>query len=213
VDAPTDERLLADHFAGGAGFETLVRRHHRELFQFVLRFTGSSTAAEDVVQEAFLQVHLSAGSFDPTRRFKPWLFTIAANKARDWLRTRSRRSEVPLDAQVSAAAPGVDGTHSFADLLADEEAPLDAEFDAEEQRQLVQRVVAEMPEALREVLVLAYFHRFAYKEMAEVLDIPLGTIKSRLHSAVNVFARRYKAAVAQSATAVDVFEAGLDVEG
>ncbi len=193
VDAPTDERLLAGYLADGdSGFETLVHRHTRELHQFVLRFTHSSAAADDVVQEAFLQVHLSAASFDPSRRFKPWLFTIAANKARDWLRSRSRRSEVPLDARVGGDA---DGERSFADLLAGSELPAEQEVSGGERRRAVREVVEQLPDHLREVLVLAYFHRFPYQEMADVLGVPLGTIKSRLHAAVGHFARRYKAAV------------------
>ena len=84
VDAPTDEQLLADYLGGDArSFELLVRRHSRELFQFITRFTGSSTVAEDVVQDAFLQVHLSGHRFDTQKRFRPWLFTIAANKVRE----------------------------------------------------------------------------------------------------------------------------------
>jgi RNA polymerase sigma-70 factor (ECF subfamily) len=207
VDAPTDERLLADYFAGGGGgFETLVRRYNRELFQFVMRFTNSAAAAEDVVQETFLQVHLFGRSFDLSRRFKPWLFTIAANKARDWLRTRSRRSEVPLDAKIGGQAGG---DESFADLLADEELPFEEELEAEERRRLVQRIVAQMPDALREMLVLAYFHRLAYKEMAEILDIPLGTVKSRLHAAVGQFARSYSAAIKTGSATGDRLEEGL----
>lgn len=193
MDAPTDEQLLAGYLAGGGdGFAELVRRHSRELHQFVVRFTNSAAAADDVVQEAFLQVHLSAASFDPSRRFKPWLFTIAANKARDWLRSRSRRSEVPLDATISS---GSDSQQSFADLLADDAGPVGEELEDREQHLRVQQVVAAMPDHLREALVLAYFHRFAYRQMAEVLDIPLGTVKSRLHAAVTRFARDYEAAL------------------
>ena len=204
MDAPTDEQILADCPSGGGGLDILVRRYHRELFQFVLRFTNSSAAAEDVVQETFLQVHLSAGAFDPSRRFKPWLYTIDANKARDWLRARSRRGEVPLDAKVGGQA---EGTLSFADLLADDQPDHEQQLEADEKRQLVQRVVGQMPDARREMLVLGYFHRFAYKEMADILDIPLGTVKSRLHSAVSHFARQYRAAAA--AGSKDVFEQGL----
>ena len=98
---PSDEELLARHIAGEPNhFEVLVKRYSSELYQFVVRFTGSRTMADDVVQETFLQVHLAASSFDPTRRFKPWLFTIAANKARDMLRSKARRPEIPLDATI-----------------------------------------------------------------------------------------------------------------
>lgn len=193
VDAPTDEQLLADYLRGDArSFELLVRRHSRELYQFIARFTGSSTMAEDVVQDAFLQVHLSGHRFDMQKRFRPWLFTIAANKARDHLRSRSRRPEVPLDAHVS----GEEGFgQRFLDLLGVEQSDALQEMERDEKRRKVRAVVEGMPPALREVLILAYYHRFPYREMAEVLNIPLGTVKSRLHSAVGAFATRYRAAL------------------
>ena len=91
---PSDEELLRDFLAGDAGaFERIVQRFATELFTFVFRFVGGAAAAEDVVQETFLQVHQSAEGFDKDRRFKPWLFTIAANKARDHLRSRARKRE------------------------------------------------------------------------------------------------------------------------
>ena len=210
VDAPTDEQILADYVAGvGDGFAELVRRHSRELYQFVARFTNSSAAAEDVVQETFLQVHLSAANFDPSRRFKPWLFTIGANKARDWLRSRSRRSEVPLDARVASDG---DSEQSFADLLAGTESPVDEELHAREKRHLVRRIIEDLPEHLREALALAYFHQFPYKEMAEILDIPLGTVKSRLHAAVSAFAKAYRTAIQSGEATGDPLEETLGKE-
>lgn len=194
MDAPTDESLLREYLQGKEGsFELLVRRHSRELYQFVLRFTGDSVAAEDVVQESFLQVHNSAGSFDPSRRFKPWLFTIAANKARDALRRRNRRREVPFDATIGGDESQSGGR--FLDLLAtdEESAPLE-ELQIDENRQLVRQIVESMPENLSEVLILAYYHRFPYKEIADIVGIPLGTVKSRLHAAVLAFGERYREA-------------------
>jgi hypothetical protein len=80
----TDEDLLSAYRLGDrTSFATLVERYQRELFHFLVRFLGDRAAAEDIFQEAFLQVHQSADQFDPQRRFRPWLFTIAANKARD----------------------------------------------------------------------------------------------------------------------------------
>jgi RNA polymerase sigma-70 factor (ECF subfamily) len=193
VSAPTDEQLLADYLAGQAdGFASLVGRYSPELFQFVMRFTGNAAAAEDIVQEAFLQVHLAARNFDPERRFKPWLFTIAANKARDHLRSRSRRPEAPLDAFVEG---GDDEGRRFMDLLADAPVSPTAGLEQEELRKAVERIVGQMPEMLREVLLLGYYHRMPYKDMAEVLGIPLGTVKSRLHAAVGWFAKQYRAVV------------------
>lgn len=195
MNAPTDEKLLKEFLAGQeASFELLVRRHTPELYQFVLRFTNSVMAAEDVVQETFVQVYSSAGKFDPQRRFKPWLFTIAANKARDYLRSRNRKREVPIDALVATDG---ESNKRFVDLLASETLPVDEELQYDEKRRVVREVVASMPETLREVLVLAYFHHLSYKEIAEIHEIPLGTVKSRLHSAVVQFGERYRVAVQQ----------------
>jgi len=199
VDAPTDERLLQDYLRGKPGsFELLVRRHAPELHQFVVRFTGDSAAAEDVVQESFLQVHTSADQFDAHRRFKPWLFTIAANKARDYLRRRTRRREVPADAHLNEDG---DAGPRFVQLLSAENEAPDEELAAEEKRRLVRTVLDSMPEKLREVLVLAYYHRFPYKDIGEVVGIPLGTVKSRLHAAVVHFGERYREAVAETESA------------
>jgi len=192
VNAPTDEQLLAEHIRGQTDrFELLVRRHSPELFRFLVRFTGSAAWAEDIVQEAFLQVHLSAASFDRSRRFKPWLFTIAANKARDLLRSRGRRPEVPLDAHVSS---GEEEGQRFVDFMADVSSLPSGGLEEGEEREFVRSVLAKMPGHLKEVLVLSYYHRFPYKEIAVILGVPLGTVKSRLHAAVGYFGQAYRAA-------------------
>lgn len=194
VGTPSDETLLQEFVAGQpASYETMVRRHAQELYQFVLRFTKNSMAAEDVVQETFLQVYQSAESFDPSRRFKPWLFTIAANKARDYLRSRNRKREVPIDAPVSGEPQS---GQTFLDLMSGDAAEPHDDLGFEEKRRLVQEVVEEMPPRLNEVLVLAYYHRFPYKEIADVVGIPLGTVKSRLHAAIADFRDRYEAKLA-----------------
>ena len=93
VDDRTDEELLALHRTGHPqAFRTLMGRYRDDLLRFLIRFMGDRQAAEDVFQESFFQVHLSADTFDETRRFKPWLFTIAANKGRDHHRKNARTS-------------------------------------------------------------------------------------------------------------------------
>lgn len=197
MDAPSDEKLLQEYLHGKPGsFELLVRRHTHELFQFVVRFTSDSVAAEDVVQESLFQVHTSAATFDPARRFKPWLFTIAANKARDYLRRRSRRHEVPIDAHLGDES---DGGRRFVHFLVNDSAAPDEELLVDEKRRMVRTVLESMPEKLREVLVLAYYHRFPYRDIGEIVDIPLGTVKSRLHAAVVYFGEAYREAVEASA--------------
>lgn len=168
-------------------FSVLVDRYRKELFHYLARLTGSPTAADDVFQETFLQVHLSKDSFDTERPFRPWLFTIATNKARDSLRRNRRRDVSSLSAQV-----GQDQRQAYVDLLkADVPIPLE-DAQQEETRQLVRETVAVLPDPLREVLLLAYFHQFSYKQIAQMLSVPLGTVKSRLHTAVATFAKQWK---------------------
>lgn len=195
IEAPariTDEELLRRYVGGDAdGFAQLVQRYTPELFRFLLRFVGQRSMVEDILQETFIQVHLSAATFDPERRIKPWLFTIAANKARDQLRSRTRRREIS-----ATAASGDEDTAggNLTDLYQyDDHAPDETLADVEQSEQ-VRRVVQQLPPHLREVLVLAYFQRFAYRDMAEILDVPLGTVKSRLHAAVAQFAAAYRRA-------------------
>mgnify|MGYP001249843936 CR=1 FL=1 len=183
-----DEELLADHLNGEAGaFDELVNRYADELFGFVYRIVHNTAAADDLVQEAFLQMHLAANSFDPRRKLRPWLYTIAANKARDYLRGRGRRSEQSLESR--SGDDDMPGLGSLLEAEGDSAATATA---ADQTRDDVRRVIAEMPEHLRLILVLGYYHQLPYAEIAEILDIPVGTVKSRLHSAVNHFARLWK---------------------
>jgi RNA polymerase sigma-70 factor (ECF subfamily) len=187
-----DERLLAEFLAGNeARFRTLVDRYAPELFQFITRFVRNPAAAEDLVQETLIQVYQSAAGFDPSRKLRPWIFTIAANKARDFLRGKVRRKEVSLS---SASTSDESQDVSYLDFLSDEsQTPGDA-LVAGEEREQVRAIISKMPENLREILILGYYHQFPYKEIAEMLSIPLGTVKSRLHAAVGHFAAAYKKA-------------------
>src|SRR5213078_2398150 len=134
-------------------------------------------------------VHQSADQFDPQRRFRPWLFTIAANKARDLIRSQARRPTNPLQASIS---PGDDESGEFLDLMSSVENMPDEPIQREELQRSVQTTVMGMPDHLREILLLSYFHQFPYKQISDILDIPLGTVKSRLHAAVAHFADRWK---------------------
>lgn len=196
LESRTDEELVGLYRRGDhAALELLIRRHHDDLMRFLVRLVGDRAAAEDVFQEAFLQVHHSADAFDVSRRFKPWLFTIAANKARDLLRRNQRRRALDLSAPVGGRAGGENGAGTtFIDLLDDGGPGPTAITDVAERDRLVQLAVNELPVSLREVLLLAYFQRLSYNEIAESLQIPLGTVKSRLHAAVGSFARAWKLA-------------------
>ncbi len=195
----TDEQLLADYREGDReSFAALVSRYQRELFHFLVRFLGDRAAAEDVFQETFLQIHQSAAQFDPQRRFRPWLFTIAANKARDLIRSQARRPANPLQASIN---PGDDESGEFIDLMQSVEEIPEESMQRAELQEAVQRTVMAMPEHLREILLLSYFHQFPYKQIGDILEIPLGTVKSRLHAAVAHFADRWRTSANQRKSA------------
>ena len=183
----SDESLFSQYCDGAVELlEVLINRYRQELYGFLAKFLGDPTLAQDVFQETFLQVHLSKHTFDQSRRFKPWLFTVAANKARDAMRARKRHRTLSIDASL-----GSDQSEGgrFVDLIASDQLSPADEFSKVEAARLVREVVATMPDHLREVLLLAYFQRLAYKEIAEIVGVPLGTVKSRLHTALGVFAK------------------------
>jgi RNA polymerase sigma-70 factor (ECF subfamily) len=189
-DERSDEQLMADYRHGDrASFAELVGRYERELYHFLVRFLGDRAAAEDVFQETFLQIHQSAEQFDPQRRFRPWLFTIAANKARDLIRSQARRPTSPLQANINS---NDDESGEFIDLMHSVQNLPEEPLQRKELQEAVQKTVSGMPEHLREILLLSYFHQFPYKQISDILDIPLGTVKSRLHAAVAHFADRWK---------------------
>ena len=186
----TDEALLAAHLSGAddSAFEMLLLRYADELVPFLTRLTGSRAAAEDVFQETFLQIHQSGGTFDMSRRFKPWMYTIAVNKGRDWHRRNARRKAMSLSAGMGSDDDGA----RIGDLLAADGPAPGAAMEDTERVGAVQQVVDDMPEHLREILLLSYFQRMSYNQIADALEIPLGTVKSRLHSAVAAFGRSWQ---------------------
>jgi RNA polymerase sigma-70 factor (ECF subfamily) len=195
----SDEQLLDRYRHGDRGsFRRLVERYDRELFHFLIRFVGNRSAAEDVFQETFLQIHQSAGGFDADRRFRPWLFAIAANKARDALRSQHRHPTSPLQASI---APGEEESGQFVDFLSSSEPAPGETLERGELAQRVRSTVMDMPNPLREILLLSYFDQFPYNQISDILGIPLGTVKSRLHTAVADFSNRWKSLNKLSRTA------------
>lgn len=191
--AQSDEQLVVAFLDGDqSAYKTLIERFHADLLRFLYRLVGDQAAAEDLFQDTFLQVYQSAGTFDTSRTFRPWLFTIAANKARDYLRKRSRRRTLELSAPVAGGRANGDGA-TFVDLMQIDIPSPEQIVDLAERDRLVQTALDGLSPTLREILLLSYFQRLSYQQIADDLGIPLGTVKSRLHAAVAAFARRWHA--------------------
>ena len=194
----TDGELLVRYGAGEeAAFREIVNRYKNGLYAFLRLFLNRQELVEDVFQETLLQLFTSRESFDKNPPLRPWLFTIAANKAKDALRKWQRTSAVPIGTMIDSE------DLSFDDILnsvtSDSTMPYEV-IQKSETAEHVRRIISNMPENLREILILAYFNRFSYKQMAEILSIPIGTVKSRLHTAVGRFAKEWKASIGSKET-------------
>jgi RNA polymerase sigma-70 factor (ECF subfamily) len=183
ITSCTDEELL-ERFRRKQteAFGVLVRRYERELYGYLRRYLGDASLAEDVFQNTFLQLYIKSGQYEPGRPVRPWLYTIATHQAIDALRRNNRHQAVSLDETRTDAGDGE--LVGLMELLESRgPAPVDAAT-AEERREQVRAGVERLPDFLKQVLVLAYYQGLKYREIADILGIPVGTVKSRLHAAL-----------------------------
>lgn len=188
-----DADLFARFAAGEeSAFREIISRYKDSLYTFLRQFIKQQDILEDVFQETFLQLFTSRESFDPSRPLRPWLFTIAANKAKDALRKQHRTAAISIGGIADAEEMSFDEALDI--LTSDTKMPYE-KLETTETARRVRQIIANMPENLRQILILGYFEKFSYKQMAEILSIPIGTVKSRLHAAVGRFAKDWKASM------------------
>ncbi len=186
-----DVQLLQRYAAGDEGaFRELVNQYKDSVYAFLRRYLNNRDLVEDVFQETFMQLYVSRDTFDLSKPLRPWLFTIAANKAKDALRRSQRIDSTNLGSMFDSDEHSIDDVLNALDY--DEHMPYDGLIQDETAVQ-VKRIIARMPAKLREILLLAYFQKFSYAEIAKIVGIPVGTVKSRLHTAVGQFAERWNA--------------------
>jgi RNA polymerase sigma-70 factor, ECF subfamily len=179
----TDEELIAVYRDRGerGAFDELVRRYERELYSYLRRFLGDAAAAEDAFQATFLQVHLKCDKFESDRKVRPWLYTIATNQAIDLQRRSKRHRMVSLDRRDASAE---DDAGTLANLLESRESAPTVGLENDERRRWVHGAVADLPEQLRTVVNMIYYQGLKYRDVADMLKVPVGTVKSRMHTAV-----------------------------
>lgn len=180
----SDESLLLAYRdqADREAFSQLVHRYERELYSYLRRYLGDAPMAEDAFQATFLQVHLKCDQFEEGRKFRPWLYTIATNQAIDAQRRNKRHKNISLDRNTRPE--GSDDVGTLMDLLTSSEPAPDHNLDASHQREWIRDAVESLPEGLRQAINLVYYQGLKYREAADILEIPVGTVKSRLHSAI-----------------------------
>jgi RNA polymerase sigma-70 factor (ECF subfamily) len=173
-----------------AAYRELVERLEKPLVNFLYRFVGERHAAEDLFQETFVRVVRSVGEFRPEASLNTWIFTIARNLALDYLKARKRRREMPLEAGGEAERGRV---LSFRDALPAPAPGPAARAESGEEERRVAAALGELGPAKREALVLRVYAGLSYAEIARIVKAPVGTVKFRVHEAVQELARKLAA--------------------
>ena len=188
-DSP-DEALMA-HIGDGdvQAFHVLVDRYERPLLNFISRFVGDDQLARDLYQETFLRVYRAARSYNPAHRFSTWLFQIAANLCIDELRRRKVTRPLEVDLWAEEVSEGRGETPHIYPITDRDWQSAATEDPAEmvERKELSERVQAAvhaLPADARLVLVLRHYQGLSYQEISGILHCPVGTVKSRLHYAL-----------------------------
>lgn len=184
--------LAARCLAGDAqAWEQLARTQHRRIYGICYRFTGSQTEAEDLTQEVFLKMYRNLGSFDPAKGgFSTWLTTLARNLLVDnYRRSRMERASDSLDESLDGDD---EGGPSKAERLADGRPGQEHHVAGLELRAQIQAALKQVSPELREAVILRDLQDMDYKEIAEVLGVPQGTVKSRISRGRSELARLLK---------------------
>lgn len=173
MDEP--EALMAWAIRGDQrSFEELIERFRRSVFAFFYRLTWDRSTAEDLTQETFLRAYRGAPTFKPGRQFSPWLFGIAAHLWKEHRRRSTREQGHLVEAEVSAIPQADDPVLSL---------------EAREAEEIVRKELNQLPHDDQVVLLLRHYEGLSYQEIGDALGIPLGTVKSRLHYALERLGR------------------------
>jgi RNA polymerase sigma-70 factor (ECF subfamily) len=183
LDRADMEKLKAGH---EAALNDLMERHATGVFHFLCRMTGNEEDASDLAQETFVRVFKSCGSYRSGEKFSTWLFTIAANLARNHFRWRSRHPNLSLDAENAETEQTIGST-----LPANSPAPNEAALSTE-RAAAVRNAVQKLPEDMREAIVLCEWEERSVAEAAAILSTTPKAVESRLYRARQILRERLK---------------------
>ncbi|MCY0091469.1 MULTISPECIES: RNA polymerase sigma factor SigW [Bacillus amyloliquefaciens group] len=155
-------------------FTEIVDLYKDKIYQLCYRMLGNVHEAEDIAQEAFIRAYVNIDSFDINRKFSTWLYRIATNLTID--RIRKKKPDYYLDAEVA----GAEGLTMYSQIAADGVLPEDAVLSLE-LSDTIQKKILKLPDKYRTVIVLKYIDELSLIEIGEILNIPVGTVKTRIH--------------------------------
>ena len=169
----SDEQLIARFQLGDVqAYDILVHRYKDQLLNFVFRFVGNRTDAEDIIQETFLRVYRNKHMYKEIAKFSTWVYTIAGNLAKTELRRRKRH-------KIFSVSNFVNEEKDF-DIPDRDHSP-EKKVDSSMQESIIQKAIEKLPIKFKEVIILRDIQGFAYEEISQILNIPLGTVKSRVN--------------------------------
>ncbi|HEX7011169.1 MAG TPA: RNA polymerase sigma factor RpoE [Steroidobacteraceae bacterium] len=182
----TDQQLVERVQAGDrSAFNLLVLKYQHRVLKLVSRFINDAAEAEDVAQEAFLKAYRALGSFRGDSAFYTWLYRIAINTAKNALVSNRRR---PVDFDLDLQDPEQYDRHA---RLKDAETP-EGVLLTDEIRSVVEKAMEQLPEDLRTAIVLRELEGLSYEEIAEAMDCPVGTVRSRIFRAREAIDKKLK---------------------
>lgn len=155
-------------------FAELVELYKDKVYQISYRMVGNSHEAQDIAQEAFLRAYTNIHSYDTNRKFSTWLFRIVTNLSID--RLRKKKPDYYLDAQIE----GTDGLTAYSQIAADQELP-EEQVVTFEMQEWIQQEILQLPPKYRSAIILKYIEDLSLKEISEILDLPVATVKTRIH--------------------------------
>ena len=177
----TDEELVALSQRGDAeSFTQLILRWERPIYALAYRTIGREEEARDVCQETFLRAYRALPRFRGQAKFSSWLYRIALNLCRDWMRRERRAPTIqpPEDIDLLDMAAAAEPSESIEDLVA-----------RRDLTRLVEQAMARLPEEQRAAIVLKEYHGLTFQEIADVVGCPLSTVKTRLYQGLTVLRR------------------------
>jgi RNA polymerase sigma-70 factor, ECF subfamily len=180
--ASTDEELVARSMGGDLdSFNQLVLRWERPIYALAYRVIGREEDARDVCQETFLRAFRALGGFKGQAKFSSWLYRITLNLCRDWIRRERRQplAQTPEGVDLVELAGEAEDTESIEELVARKEIGA-----------AVSKAMALLPEEQRTAIVLKEYHGLTFQEIADMLDCPLSTVKTRLYQGLTVLRRQ-----------------------
>ncbi|TKD67515.1 RNA polymerase sigma factor SigW [Pseudalkalibacillus hwajinpoensis] len=174
MDAIVKRIILQVRKGDHNAFGELVELYKDRVFALSYRMLGNRQEAEDVAQEAFIRAYTNIDRYQIDRKFSTWLYRIATNLSID--RMRKKKPDYYLDAEVS----GTDGLTMYSQISADEQLPEDEVVSLEAQDG-IHRAILSLPAKYRSAITLKYIQELSLKEISEILDLPIGTVKTRIH--------------------------------